>query len=99
MASSRTRSTGTSVRNQTKQSTITEYDIVAEMMASRPSPREPGWYTRNELAAALGESPNTIQNRVNRGVKSGAYECKSARVADAAGRIVNVNVYRLKPSK
>jgi hypothetical protein len=78
---------------------LTGQDLLEHMRAERPADREPGWYTRNELAVALGESPNTIQNRVNRGVKSGAYECKSARVADAAGRIVNVNVYRLKPSK
>lgn len=79
--------------------TVTERDILQEMLAARPPDREPGWYTRNELAVALNECPNTIQYRINVGMRSGTYECKTARVIDSSGRVVSTKVYRLKPSK
>lgn len=67
---------------------------LAELLQDDAPPREPGWYTMEEIkASAEGGSEQTIRSRLTRRVRSGDLEVRKATVLTPIGKRI-CNVYR-----
>lgn len=76
---------------------ITEHDIIAELRASEPPRRAPGWYTLAEIIVQSGKGESAARNRLRHLLAAGRAEKKIASVVNAGGSAITTTVYRLKP--